>query len=398
MTRMTHRLAVLALAAVTAFVGACGGGGGGDAGVGTGGSGYAVGTVTGFGSVIVDGAAWNESGARVQVENNPSAGPVATTAKLGQRVQIEYETELNAKIIEVGAAAIGAVQAVDTSVTPAQLRVAGQIVQLNLDFNAGPVTLFEGYASAAAIAPGDLVEVHGTPVLSGNTYVVQASRIEKLTALPGGLVRVQNVVQQFNASARTLRLGDITVSTGAASVLPAGATIANGRTVTVWARPPAGAQTTLVADFVRVRDLSTNTRPSDLSGTVSALDTVGRTFDIAGVRINAASAMVVPANLTLANGNFVVVRGSFRSDGTLAATQVRIRKKGTPGFDYEVSLTGPITDFTGLGNFRVRGVRVDATTATQRSCNNVTLANGVNVEVGGAIIGDVVVAELLSCR
>ena len=182
------------------------------------------------------------------------------------------------------------------------------------------------------------------------------------------------------------------------SVLPAGATIANGRTVTVWARPAAGAQTTLVADFVRVRDLSTNTRPSDLSGTVSALDTVGRTFDIAGVRVNAASAMVVPANLTLANGNFVVVRGTFRSDGTLAATQVRIRKKGAPGADHEVSLTGPITDFAGLANFRVRGVRVDATTATQRTCNNVTLANGVNVEVGGAIVGDVVVAELLFCR
>jgi hypothetical protein len=402
MSSIPRQLALLTIAAAAALVAACGGDdGGSESGVGTGGSGYAVGTVTGFGSVIIDGRAWNDSGARVQVENNPATGPVATTARLGQRVQIEYETEPDAKVVEIGAAAIGTVQAVDTSVTPPLLRVAGQIVQLNFDFDAGPVTLFEGYASAAAISPGDIVEVHGTPVPTGASYVLQASRIEKLTALPAGLVRVQNVVQQFNAAARTMRLGDITVSTAAASVLPTGATIANGRTVTVWARPPAGAGTILAADFVRVRDLSANTKPSDLSGTVTSLDAAARTFDLAGVRVNAATAIVVPANLALANGNFVVVRGSFRSDGSLIATQVRIRRKGTtPGFDYEVSLTGPISDFVSLADFRVRGVRVDASGATQRACagNNVIIGNGLNVEIGGAIVGDKVVADLLFCR
>ena len=120
----------------------------------------------------------------------------------------------------------------------------------------------------------------------------------------------------------------------------------------------------------------------------------------AGVAVNAANANVVPANQTLADGNFVVARGTFRGDGTLAATQVRIRKKGNPNFEFEVSLTGPITDFAGIGDFRVRGVRVDATMATQRACsgNNTTIGNGRNVEIGGAIVGDRVVAELLFCR
>ena len=157
----------------------------------------------------------------------------------------------------------------------------------------------------------------------------------------------------------------------------------------------------MTADFVRVRDLSANTKPSDLSGTVTSLDAAARTFDLAGVRVNAATAIVVPANLALANGNFVVVRGSFRSDGSLIATQVRIRRKGTtPGFDYEVSLIGPISDFVSLADFRVRGVRVDASGATQRACagNNVIIGNGLNVEIGGAIVGDKVVADLLFCR
>ena len=99
MTRFTQRLATLAVAAAAAFAAACGGDGS-DAGVGTGGSGYAVGTVTGFGSVIVDGTAWNDNAARVQVEVSPAAGTVTTTAKLGQRVLVEYETEPDAKVIE----------------------------------------------------------------------------------------------------------------------------------------------------------------------------------------------------------------------------------------------------------------------------------------------------------
>jgi hypothetical protein len=135
-----------------------------------------------------------------------------------------------------------------------------------------------------------------------------------------------------------------------------------------------------------------------MSGTVANLDSAARTFDLAGTRVDAAGANVVPGNMTLANGNFVIVRGSFRGDGSFVATQVRIRKKGTGGFDHEVSLTGPITDFTSLADFRVRGVRVDASSATLRSCNNVRIGNGIEVEIGGAIAGDHVQAELMVCR
>ena len=433
---MTHwtRLATLLIAAATAIVAACGGGGNGEAGVGTGGSGYAVGTVTGFGSIIVDGVRWDERAARIQVESDPASGTVPATVKLGQRVKIEYETEPEARVIEVEAAAVGPVQSLDSSGPRPSLRVAGQLVQVNLDFDAGPVTVFEGYASAAGIAPGDIVEVHGVPIARGNTYALQASRIERRNALAGGLVRVQNVVQQFDAAARTLRLGDITVNIAAASVLPAGATLANGRTVTDWGRPLAGAGPTLVADFVRLRDLPrsasaptpptpptppdpptppgqptppdppsppTTTSPIELSGTVTGWDAVARTFDLGGVRVDAAGASVVPGNLAIANGSFVVARGAVQPDGTLAATQVRIRRKGiTPGFESEVTLAGPISDFVSLADFRVRGVRVDASRATQRACsgNGTTIGNGLDVEVGGAIDGDKVVAELLVCR
>jgi len=410
MNSFFSRLAALAVAGLCAIASGCGGDSSSDAGVGTGGSGYAVGTITGFGSVIVDGIAWDDTGARVQFEGGPLAGSTPTL-KIGQRVRIEYETAPIARIIEIAPAAVGPVQIAAAGTVP-RLRIAGQTVQVNLSDATQPVTILDGYTSVAAIAAGDLVEVHGQPVLAGDTYVLRATRIERLagapTPAPGPAPtptpvppqRVQNVVQDYNAAARTLRLGDVTVSVATATIEPAGATIANGRTVTVVARPaPAGAPTDLVAESVRVLDLSTNTKPSELSGTVSRFDATNRSFELAGVRVNAADASVVPGGEPIANGATVVVRGSFRPDGSFDATQVRIRKKGeTPDFAYDVSLTGRIGAFSSLADFRVRGQRVDASKAELRSCAGVQFRNGLEVEIGGAIVGDKVVAEVLTCR
>ena len=400
------RLAACAVAGVCVIASGCGGGNS-EAGVGSGGSGYAVGTITGFGSVIVDGVAWDDTGARVRLEGAPPAG-AAPTLKIGQRVKVEYEVAPTARTIEIAPAAIGPVEAVETGAVP-RLRVAGQTVQVNLNAAAQPITIFDGYSSAAALSVGDVVEVHGAPILSGNTYVLQATRVEKLSAppppsgpapAPASPQKVQNVVQDYDAAARTLRLGNVTVSIATATLEPAGAALSHGRTVPVVARPaPAGAPTDLVAESVHVLDLSTNTLPSELSGTVARFDATNRSFELAGVRVDAAGASVVPANQSIANGAVVVARGTFRPDGGFDATQVRIRKKGeTPDFIYDVSLTGRIGAFVSLADFRVRGQRVDASSAQLRSCSNVQFRNGIDVEIGGAIVGDKVVAESLVCR
>ena len=58
------------------------------AGVGSGGSGVASGTVTGFGSVIVDGVEYDDSGASRQSED-AAGGLVNAPVKLGQQVQVQ---------------------------------------------------------------------------------------------------------------------------------------------------------------------------------------------------------------------------------------------------------------------------------------------------------------------
>jgi hypothetical protein len=92
----------------------------------------------------------------------------------------------------------------------------------------------------------------------------------------------------------------------------------------------------------------------------------------------------------------VVARGTFATDGTLNATQVRIRKfelSATP----EAELRGTITDYKSLADFKVRGVAVDASTATVTRCP-ATLANGLFVQVEGRLTTTGVKASSVKCE
>ena len=62
----------LAATAASVLVAACGGGGGSDAGSATG-SGLTVGTVTGFGSIIVDGLRYDDRNVSVSVDSESGA-------------------------------------------------------------------------------------------------------------------------------------------------------------------------------------------------------------------------------------------------------------------------------------------------------------------------------------
>jgi hypothetical protein len=200
---------------------ACGGdevartGGGGTGIASTGGGG----TVTGFGSLIVDGERWDDRAARVEVERSPSPGPGGcprpARAAGGDRLhQPRYRRagadrrDSDRVVSEISAAA-----------TPPQFKVAGQTVRVNLDANAGPVTVFEGVSGlsgATALQVADAVEVHGSSLFDAqlNRYVIVASRVEKLASLPANLVRVSGVVQDYVAASGRFKLGELTVTLG----------------------------------------------------------------------------------------------------------------------------------------------------------------------------------------
>jgi hypothetical protein len=373
---------------------------------GSGGTGIAttVGTVTGFGSVIVDGDRWDDRGAVVDVENDPrqAAAVVTGGARLGQRLSIESRADGQADRIRIEPLLIGRVEAVSAAAgTPSTIRIAGQEVRLNIDPNRGPVTFFDGFSQLSDLTPGggSVTEVHGTLVWDARLarHLIEASRIEKLADLPAGLIRVTGIVSDRTADG--FRLGDLLVRvSNSALVVPANRAITNGQAVTAWGSALATTPSlTLTADAVRIRQLDAQPAGASarLSGTVSRLDPANASFELAGVPVSARNATIVPANQTLADGQYAIVRGRVGNDGVLQADQVRIRRKQTG--EPEVELTGPITDYAADASFRVRGTPVNAAGVAPRPRCPALLANGVVVSIEGSIQNNVVQADKLSC-
>jgi hypothetical protein len=368
------------------------------AGVSGGGTGaVASGTVTGFGSLIVDGKVWDDSAAVTRVQYDPRLDPLVVEARLGQRVDVQYEVDGQAAAISVEPVVIGTV----SQVAAGELVVLGQRVRPNLDPNLGLVTVYGGVAGPADLAAGQILEVHGAwvPDAATGRLVVQASRIEVLATLPAGLTRISGTVDGLNLLAGSFRIGDLPVTTGLATWWSGAlGALANGQSLTVWSRAPLSAGPTLAADFVRVRSRSAAGRDGYLAGTVARYDRSAGTLELGGVVIDVRAATVVPPGAPLANGAYVLVRGAFASDGRFVASEIRVRRTE---FGAEVSLRGTVTGFVSVGSFVVRGVAVDASTAridlTGCPAGTTALANGLFVKIEGNARSNGVQATSVRC-
>lgn len=389
-------LLALSLGAAVALQGCNGGSAdntasGSSAGVGSGGSGYSTGTVTGFGSVVVDGVHIDDRNATADSEVSGGTTEPADV-KLGQRVEVETSQDGVAKAIHVMAEVIGLVQSVDSA--GQKLVVAGQTVLINSDANNGPVTVYDGYSALADIQLSDAVEVHGIPVAdTAGAVQIQASRIEKKTAL--SFVRVSSKVSSLSAGSKTFMLGSLIVDYSTASIVPANRQLADGVRVVVFG--PSVSGNTLSARYIRIAEPKAKGVVAEVGGVVSKYDNAAQTFEVNGVKVNAKNAAIVPANRTLANDAYVRVKGTYADTGELVASQVEIRRKADSDFITEVSLNGSITDYVSLSSFKVRGVPVDAGSATLSNCP-ATLSNGLYVETAGNVGKTGVVATKVSCK
>lgn len=241
-----------AVLAATTLLASCGGGvGSGGTGQMAGG-GYGRGTITGFGSVIVDGLRYDDSDMRVEYDTEDGA-PDAPGRRLaradlaeGQRVELEFELDGQARrasVLRISPALVGPV----TSLAP--LAVAGQPVQVNGDAARGPLTRFGGgLSSGRQIKLGDRLEVHGVPA-GGPGAALQATRIERLAATHGPWLRLSGMVSGLAADGGSFRLGALTVIVAQrGNARPA---LANGQRVQVWTRDGI-ADGTLAAERVKV--------------------------------------------------------------------------------------------------------------------------------------------------
>ncbi len=378
------------------IIASCGGG------VGSGGTGNYVhgalssGTITGFGSVVVDGTRFDDNSAATVTEAEPGKDIVAET-RLGNRVEVSSQTIGAATRFRVEPAIVGSVSAL----TANGFESLGQTVLVNTDATLGPVTQLGGYASAADVKVGDTVEVHGVYKATGTMQSVQATRIDKRTDIPTFL-RVSGLVQALGGAGNLqFQIGALTVDYSAASIAPTGATLAEGGAVTVFAPMDhfvlqAGGSPRLTATTVRVKTLRSGGLDIYASGLVSQLDTAAHRFKLDGLTVNYASANVTPAGASLTNGKYVQARGMIAADGSMTASLVTLRDgRSQP----EAELKGTIAGFDGTaGTFSVRDVLVTLTNATTlQGCPVGGLQNGLFVEIEGAMNATGVIAKDVHC-
>ncbi|MCX7163283.1 MAG: DUF5666 domain-containing protein [Rhodocyclales bacterium] len=388
MTTETLR-GIAALALVFCLAG-CGGGAGIAAliaGVGSGGTGVIAGTITGFGSVIVEGTRYPDSTASYDLTGE-SAGTLPlsrTLVRMGQQAEVETDAGGNATAVHIYPEVIGIVSAIGTANT---LTVAGTRVLANSADPALPLTVYGGYAQFSDIQGGDRIEVHGLPRTDGAGPYVAASRIELKpgTCSGGCAVRVGGTISQLNSSSFTL--GGLKVNYGGSTVItPTGQSLANGERVSVFSSAPLSG-TNLTATSIKIRKLSTAIGDLRLTGAVS--DYVSNaSFTVAGVTVNAASATLSPGSLILANGVSLIVRGSFdQATNKLVATSITQYRSDS----VQAELTGTVTNFVSVANFKVRGTLVNASAAAFSAGSATGLQNNVYVKIRGTVANNAVSA------
>ncbi len=355
----------LALPAIvlTAVVVACGGGGG------YGGSSYqppaanmgpatvSVGSITGFGSVHLNGKKFETTSAAITVD-----GQAATQGDLhvGDVVEVKGHHDSSsgkdiADQIELHSNVQGPVTAVDA--VNLQLIVLGQTVIVSTDTSFG-----DGItpASIAGIAVGDILRVSGMANANGD---IQATRIERKPA--GTSFRVIGTAAATDATAKTLKINALTVDFTAATLVDFPSTGPKDGDLVEADGSMLGAGGELQATRLELRsgkELKADTDgESEVEGLVTRFASA-TDFDVAGRPVSTSSSTSFEGGTVadLALNVRVEAEGTVDSAGVLAAAKVRIERAA----DTRIFAQVDAVDAT-AGTVTMLGVTVSVTAMTR---------------------------------
>lgn len=372
-TRALRALLLAASACLSLALAACGGGAAAVAliggGVGTGGTGMVLGTVVGLGSVIVDGQSYSSaapsyysaSGSDGQAPSNSQA------VEVGARVDLQLGPGGQPDALLIQPELEGAPTYDPTSGT---LTVNGVRVLTNGNPALGPVTFYSGLSGLdsgdAPAASAPWIEVHGAYGENAAGPYIQASLIEQVPQA-SGVTRITGVISALNAQSLSVAGWTIPLGSGTTIVARAGFTLAAGQLVHAW---NSGGHW-----VVSLQGLGSFTGPVQLSGLVYAPTANG--FTLSGIPVDtSALAGAAPAPQA---GAYVVVSGHGDGHGTLVAQSIQAAPT-------TLTLRGTITGYVGAGSFQVRGVPIDASSASYAAGSSAgQLGNGVYVTIQGQV-------------
>ena len=370
-----------ALLSAVLLVAACGGGG--DSASGTAAApdatsaAFTQGTVTGFGSVIVNGVRFDDSAA--SVSDDDGTRHTSSALRLGMRVDIDSSAvdsstgTARASAVRFGGQVTGPVEAVNAA--------AGTLTVLGQGVDVTPATVFDDSLAGglAAVATGVVVEVHG--LLDSATGRISATRIERESS--PAVYKLRGMVSALDTTAKTFRIGGATVHYAAVSgALP---NLADGALlrVALATTPVAGVwqAQSLRAPGMRRGDAT----QAHVRGAISAF-TAATAFSVDGIPVDASAASFPDGSAGLALGAQVDVRGTL-SNGTLVATKVALESRHRGDDDRKYELHGAITAVdTAAKTFVLRGITVShAGTVSFKDGTEAGLVVGAKVEVRGVL-------------
>lgn len=369
---------------VAVLVAACGGGGGSNfAGIDR--LGVSNGTITGFGSIIVNGVEYETgSGTVILVDDSPGS---ESDLQVGQVVTLNWVTSDNgltyrAEDVSYTATVRGQIASIDAAAS--SLVVLGQTVLVDAGTAFAPGI---SPADITGLAVADSVEISGLIDAEG---AIRATRIERRT----GSVSLKLRGTATAVTATTFSINGQVVNYASATLegFPGGNILA-GDFVEAEGNVLNGSDQ-LVATEVELEDQGVSGGDegyeAEVEGFVTSF-TSPASFSVSGVPVNTRVGTVVTGG-TVALNVKVEVEGRFNASGVLIADEIEV-KTGTSGSAVNARITSTVDSVNaGAGQLVVLGVPVtvnvstrleDKSNAAVRPFGLADLSTGDFVEVQG---------------
>ena len=310
-------LKLLAVAMAVSMLAACGGD---DGAVPDTASQTAIGTITGFGSVIVNGVRFSDSGASISMDD-------ATATR--DQLRVGMVVRIRGRIHTDGTGVAESIQYNDCVQGPitAMNQVRNTVTVLGQTVRVDEETVYDGVAlrDMNGFQIGDQVEVSCLPDPASNQ--MRATRMQFKERFQNDIseLEVKGVVSNLGADAFTMNGLTVNMAGVAQGSRPTG--LANGMTVEVAGKNFDNG--ILTADRLRDRDRDRISYPDgdglEVEGYVSDFVSIASDFTVSGQRVNAANAVIKNGTAAdIRNGLKVEVEGTMTS-GVLIASVIVIK-------------------------------------------------------------------------